>query len=80
MTPWPARHLGTWPCRPGRTRTGASHGFMNEFEGAHRVLTRVMGLSYDPVATSDAWRRIFAFFGEHLGADPQPGTAAETAG
>jgi carboxymethylenebutenolidase len=59
---------------------GASHGFMNEFEGANRVLTRVMGLSYDPVATSDAWRRIFAFFGEHLGADPQPGTAPETAG
>jgi carboxymethylenebutenolidase len=27
-----------------------------------------------------AWRRIFAFFGEHLGADPQPGTAPETAG
>jgi carboxymethylenebutenolidase len=22
-----------------------------------------------------AWRRIFAFFGEHLGAGPQPGTA-----
>jgi carboxymethylenebutenolidase len=59
---------------------GASHGFMNEFEGANRVLTKVMGLSYDPVAASDAWRRIFAFFGEHLGADPQPGTAPETAG
>ena len=26
---------------------GASHGFMNEFEGASRVLTRVMGLNYD---------------------------------
>jgi carboxymethylenebutenolidase len=54
---------------------GASHGFMNEFEGASRVLTRVMGLSYDPVATSDAWRRIFAFFDDHLGAGPPPGTA-----
>jgi carboxymethylenebutenolidase len=46
---------------------GATHAFMNEHEGAYRVLTRVLGLSYDPVATSDAWRRIFAFFGEHLG-------------
>jgi len=59
---------------------GASHAFMNEFEGAHQVLTRVMGLSYDPVATSDAWRRIFAFFGEHLGAGPRPGTAPGAAG
>ena len=48
---------------------------MNEFEGANWVLTRVMGLSYDPVATCDAWRRIFAFFGEHLRAGLQPGTA-----
>lgn len=50
------------------------------FEGAHRVLTRVMGLSYDPVATSDAWRRIFAFFDEHLGAGPGPGAAPGAGG
>jgi carboxymethylenebutenolidase len=59
---------------------GASHGFMNEFEGAHQVLTRVMGLRYDPVATSDAWRRIFAFFDEYLAAGSGPGTAPEAAG
>ena len=47
---------------------GASHAFMNEFEGASRILTRVMGMSYDPDAAGDAWRRIFAFFDEHLGA------------
>jgi carboxymethylenebutenolidase len=47
---------------------GASHAFMNEFEGASRVLTRVMGMSYAPDAAGDAWRRIFAFFDEHLGA------------
>ena len=47
---------------------GASHAFMNEFEGANRILTRVMGMSYQPDAASDAWRRIFAFFDEHLGA------------
>ena len=46
----------------------ASHAFMNEFEGANRILTRVMGMSYQPDAASDAWRRIFAFFDEHLGA------------
>ena len=55
-------------------------GFMNEFEGANRVLTRVMGLNYDPVASSDAWRRIFAFFYEHLAAGPEPGTAPGAAG
>jgi len=59
---------------------GASHGFMNEFEGATRILTKVMGLSYDPVASSDSWRRIFAFFGEHLGGGPQPGTAPGAGG
>jgi carboxymethylenebutenolidase len=59
---------------------GASHGFMNEFEGATRGMTRIMGLRYDPVATSDAWRRIFAFFGEHLGAGPGPGPADGTGG
>ena len=47
---------------------GASHAFMNEFDGASRVLTRVMGMRYAPDAAGDAWRRIFAFFDEHLGA------------
>ena len=47
---------------------GASHAFMNEFEGASRILTRVMGMRYEPDAAGDAWRRIFAFFDEHLGA------------
>lgn len=59
---------------------GASHGFMNEFEGGARVLTRIMGLRYDPVATSDAWRRIFAFFDEHLGAGPGRGTTPGAGG
>ena len=45
---------------------GATHAFMNEHEGGYGVLTRVLGLRYDPDAASDAWRRIFAFFGEHL--------------
>jgi carboxymethylenebutenolidase len=45
----------------------ATHAFMNEHEGGYGVLTRVLGLRYDPDAASDAWRRIFAFFGEYLG-------------
>jgi len=59
---------------------GASHGFMNEFEGATQVMTRIMGLRHDPVATSDAWRRIFAFFGEHLGAGPGSDPAPRAGG
>jgi hypothetical protein len=39
-----------------------------------------MGLRYDPVATSDAWRRIFAFFDEHLSVGSTPGAAPESAG
>jgi len=46
---------------------GATHAFMNDHEGGYGVLTRVLGLRYDPDAASDAWRRIFAFFGEYLG-------------
>jgi carboxymethylenebutenolidase len=45
---------------------GATHAFMNEFEGGKRVLTKVMNMRYDPDATADSWRRIFAFFGEYL--------------
>jgi carboxymethylenebutenolidase len=46
---------------------GATHAFMNDHEGGYGALTRVLGLRYDPDAASDAWRRIFAFFGEYLG-------------
>jgi carboxymethylenebutenolidase len=49
---------------------GASHAFMNEIEGASGVMTRVMGMRYQPDAAADAWRRIFAFFGEYLGGEP----------
>jgi carboxymethylenebutenolidase len=52
---------------------GASHSFMNEFEGADRVLTMIMGMRYQPDAADDAWRRIFAFFGQHLGGEPEAG-------
>jgi carboxymethylenebutenolidase len=46
---------------------GATHAFMDEHEGGYGVLTRVLGMRYDPDAASDSWRRIFAFFARHLG-------------
>jgi carboxymethylenebutenolidase len=33
-----------------------------------QVLGRFLGASPDPVAAADAWMRIEAFFGQHLGA------------
>jgi carboxymethylenebutenolidase len=47
----------------------ATHAFMNEHEGRHQVITKIMGMRYDPEGASDAWRRILAFFGEYLNAD-----------
>jgi carboxymethylenebutenolidase len=44
----------------------ATHAFLNEYEGAYGVLTRVLGMRYDPDAAADAWRRILAFFADHL--------------
>jgi carboxymethylenebutenolidase len=32
------------------------------------VLARVLGAGPDPVAAANAWKRIEAFFGEHLAA------------
>jgi carboxymethylenebutenolidase len=46
----------------------ATHAFMNEHDGSNGVVAKVMGMRYDPDDASDSWRRIFAFFGEHLGA------------
>jgi carboxymethylenebutenolidase len=59
----------------------AGHAFMDDrMPGPRSVrpLLRVMGMGPDPVAAADAWRRIEAFFAEHLGrggAEPKgPGT------
>ncbi|MGH3559817.1 MAG: dienelactone hydrolase family protein, partial [Mycobacterium sp.] len=30
-------------------------------------LLRITGFGYNEAATEDAWARVFAFFGEHLG-------------
>ena len=47
----------------------ATHAFMNEHEGSHGVMTKILGMRYDPDDASDSWRRIFAFFGEYLNGD-----------
>jgi carboxymethylenebutenolidase len=47
----------------------ATHAFMNDHEGSQRVIIKILGMRYDPGDASDSWRRILAFFGEHLRAD-----------
>ncbi|MBW0018520.1 MAG: dienelactone hydrolase family protein [Mycobacterium sp.] len=51
---------------------GAGHSFANQLPG--QPLLRVAGFGYNEAAAEEAWGRVFAFFGEHLGADaPAPG-------
>ena len=45
---------------------GAGHSFANKLPG--QPLLRVTGFGYNRAAADDAWSRVFAFFGEHLGA------------
>ncbi len=47
---------------------GVGHAFLAEWETgpALSVLRRVTGMRHDPHVAADAWKRIFAFFGEHL--------------
>jgi carboxymethylenebutenolidase len=51
----------------------AGHSFLNDAESgplAVRLLTkRILGAGPNPDAAADAWKRIEAFFGEHLGAN-----------
>jgi carboxymethylenebutenolidase len=44
----------------------AGHSFANELPA--QPLLRIAGFGYNQAATDDAWRRVFAFFGEHLSA------------
>jgi carboxymethylenebutenolidase len=46
---------------------GAGHSFANQFQlGPLNVLAKVAGLGYHREPSEDAWRRVFAFFSEHL--------------
>nr|WP_280679879.1 dienelactone hydrolase family protein [Cryobacterium sp. CG_9.6] len=53
---------------------GAGHSFLNDADTGPRllrpVLKRFLGVGPNPEATTDAWLRIEAFFGEHLGGPP----------
>ncbi|MCV7221273.1 dienelactone hydrolase family protein [Mycolicibacterium elephantis] len=42
----------------------AGHSFANKLPG--QPLLRITGFGYNEAATEDAWRRVFAFFAEHL--------------
>jgi carboxymethylenebutenolidase len=54
---------------------GATHAFLNEYEGPYGVLAKVMGMRYSPDAAADAWRRILAFFGDYLDGSPASSAA-----
>ncbi len=50
----------------------AGHSFLNDAENVPKVLRPIMraaGVGPDPEAAVDAWERIEAFFGTHLGPD-----------
>ena len=46
------------------------YSFMSTKPSWLTPLARLIRLDYKPEAAEDSWRRIFAFFGEHLGPDP----------
>jgi carboxymethylenebutenolidase len=45
---------------------GSGHRFLTESSGAGAILARFAGMSYQEADAADTWRRIYAFFGEHL--------------
>jgi carboxymethylenebutenolidase len=54
----------------------AGHSFLEQFPvGPLAPVLRVAGMGYEAASADDAWRRIRAFFDEHLAAG-EPPTAA----
>jgi carboxymethylenebutenolidase len=45
---------------------GAGHRFMTKTSGAAAVAAKITHMTYSEHDAEDAWRRIYAFFGEHL--------------
>jgi carboxymethylenebutenolidase len=45
----------------------AGHSFMTKQTGKWAFVARIPGLGYVEDAADDAWSRVFAFFGKHLG-------------
>ena len=53
--------------------SGAGHSFLEQFPvGPLAPLLRVAGMGYEAASADDAWRRIRAFFDEHLTASELP--------
>jgi carboxymethylenebutenolidase len=46
---------------------GVGHRFLTQATGAGAVLARFARMNYVEADAADAWQRIYAFFGEHLG-------------
>jgi carboxymethylenebutenolidase len=44
----------------------ASHSFLNQYSGLTEKITRVIGIGHNAPAADHAWRRIDAFFDEHV--------------
>jgi carboxymethylenebutenolidase len=54
-----------------KTYDGAGHSFFSRVGGWQGMLARVptgMAVSYDAHAAEDGWKRMLAFFAEHVGA------------
>jgi carboxymethylenebutenolidase len=45
---------------------GASHSFLSQYTGVTDVLARITGMGHHSPSADDAWRRIDAFFDEHV--------------
>lgn len=51
----------------------ARHSFANQLPlGPFNLVARISGFGYDHEASEDSWRRVLAFFGEHLRRDSRP--------
>jgi carboxymethylenebutenolidase len=60
--------------RDVREYPNAGHSFLEQFPvGPLAPVLRVAGLGYEADSADDTWRRIRAFFGEHLAAGERPG-------
>jgi carboxymethylenebutenolidase len=45
---------------------GSGHRFMSYSGGAMAAMAKIARMSYSEHDAADSWRRIYAFFGEHL--------------
>ncbi|MGH3725230.1 MAG: dienelactone hydrolase family protein [Mycobacterium sp.] len=53
-----------------KTYSGVGHSFANQLP--MQPIMRITGFGYSPEVEADAWRRVYAFFEDHLSADRIP--------